>query len=112
MNHIALGGYQKALPETILYLQAEINYTHIHFVDGTVIKVAYTLKRLETRFIDFPKFFRCNRSFLVNMAYMHSFNSEKFEIQMINGLEISVSRRRRPKFIKLFKIKKQSKKMI
>jgi two-component system, LytTR family, response regulator len=104
MNPISIGGYQKAIPETIIYLQAEINYTHIHFVDGTVLKVAYTLKRLEIRFKDFPKFFRCNRSFLVNMAFMDTFNKETYEIHLKNDTIISVARRRRVQFNKIFKV--------
>jgi DNA-binding LytR/AlgR family response regulator len=58
MNPISIGGWKKAKPNDILFLQAAINYTNIHFVDGTLLKVAYTLKRLEKRFVDFPLFFR------------------------------------------------------
>jgi DNA-binding LytR/AlgR family response regulator len=105
MDPISIGGWQKAMPETILFLQSEINYTHIHFTNGDVLKVAYTLKRLEKRFKDYPNFYRCNRSYLVNMKYMESFDTEKAEVIMTNGHVISVARRRRLKFKKTFKLK-------
>jgi DNA-binding LytR/AlgR family response regulator len=112
MEPIAIGGFKKALPNTILFLQSEINYTHIHFVDGTVLKVAYTLRRLEKRFKDFPKFFRCSRSYLVNMDYLASFKQDTFEVILTNGKTISISRRKRLNFMKTFKIKKIKKSLI
>jgi DNA-binding LytR/AlgR family response regulator len=112
MDPISIGGWQKALPSSILYLQSEINYTHIHFVDGTVLKVAYTLRRLEKRFKDFPKFFRCSRSYLVNMDYMASYNQETFEVIMTNGKTISISRRKRLNFMQSFKIRRIKKSLI
>jgi DNA-binding LytR/AlgR family response regulator len=106
MEPISIGGWQKALPSSILYLQSEINYAHIYFVDGTTLKVAYTLRRLEKRFKDFPKFFRCSRSYLVNLDYMASFNQETFVVILTNGKTISISRRKRLNYMKTFKIKK------
>ncbi len=105
MDPISIGGWQKAMPETILFLQSEINYTHIHFTNGDVLKVAYTLKRLEKRFVDLPHFYRVNRSYLVNMKFMTAYDSEKAELTMQNGHQISVARRRRLKFRKTFKLK-------
>jgi two-component system, LytTR family, response regulator len=106
MNPIAIGGYQSAMPQDILFLQSEINYTHINFNDGKALKVAYTLKRLEKRFKDYPNFFRCNRSYLVNIDFMTAYDKETFEVILKNGYKISVSRRRKVAFIKMFKIKK------
>jgi DNA-binding LytR/AlgR family response regulator len=106
MELIAIGGGKKSLPENIWYLQSEINYTNIHFTDGSVLKVAYTLKKMEKRFKDFPNFHRCSRSYLLNMKYMVSFDKDKFEVLMPNKHAISVSPRHRMEFMRKFKFKK------
>jgi DNA-binding LytR/AlgR family response regulator len=108
MDLIRIGGWQKAMPQDILFLQSEINYTYIHFIEGKVLKVASTLKLLSLRFKVYPNFYRVNRSFLVNMNYMASFDKEKNEIIMTNNNLIPVARRRLAAFKKKFKIKRST----
>jgi DNA-binding LytR/AlgR family response regulator len=101
MKLIAIGGFKKALPSDILFLQAEINYTHIYFTNGEVLKVAYTLRLLAKRFAALPYFFRSSRSNLVNLQYMKGFEKLTSEIVMPLEHKIKISRRKLMNFKKI-----------
>jgi two-component system, LytTR family, response regulator len=96
MNHIRiLGNKPQDLPiERILYLEANINYTIIHTIDGKRFLSSRTLKVYEDRL---PQFIRANKKELLNRNYIQkSANSDI--IILSNGNEISISRRRKETF--------------
>lgn len=57
--------------EAVWLLRADDNYVEVLYRDGGVFKkyvLRATLKRLETQLKPYPEFFRCHRSYLVNLG--------------------------------------------
>jgi two-component system LytT family response regulator len=83
----------------ILMLKADINYTHILLEDGRTLLSSRTLGIFERRLFNYS-FFRPNRSVIINLNYMASFQKESFTISMENDELINISRRRTKQFLK------------
>jgi two-component system LytT family response regulator len=84
---------KKDLPQThITYLEADKNYTVVHYQDGTKDMHGYTLGVFEEK-LSTGNFRRIHRKYLVNNEYVkyRFFNS----VTMKSGVELPVSRRRR-----------------
>lgn len=92
-NTIALGGFRSVKPEEIMLLQADINYTIIHFKDGEKFIVATPLKSLQSRLESF-NFYRTHKSFMVNLECVKHFSELHKQVQMTDNKKIIVSRRR------------------
>ncbi len=84
---------------SILMLKADINYTHILMNDGSTVLSSRTLGVFERRLYS-PSFFRPNRSVIINLNYMASFQKESSTIRMENDELINLSRRRAKQFLK------------
>jgi two-component system, LytTR family, response regulator len=56
--------------EQILFLKADGAYTEIVFVDGTQITASKGLKHFEQSLSSLPDFFRCHKSYLVNIKHI------------------------------------------
>ena len=96
---INVGGRKKIQLSEIIMLQADVNYTYIHLIDGSKIMVSYTLKKLAERFIDFEYFIRPNKSVLMNIKYATSFDGMFLQISLPTGEVLqnaAISRRKRP----------------
>ena len=96
---IFIGGRKTINPEEVIRLQADINYTQVFFADGKKIIVATTLKEIENRFQGFPKFFRINKSIIINIDSIKRIDDEQIIFQ--NGEIITPSRRRRKAFFEI-----------
>ena len=57
------------LPQAIINMDADINYTVITMNTGQKIMVAMTLKKIEARFNEHKNFVRVNRSTILNTDY-------------------------------------------
>jgi two-component system, LytTR family, response regulator len=90
---IQICGRNRAFPNEIVWLEACVNYTIVHFRNGKKLLVAKTLKELESRFFE-HNFFRIHRSYLVNMRYIKDFNPDEYSIQLTNNQLFVVSRRK------------------
>jgi DNA-binding LytR/AlgR family response regulator len=75
-------------------LQANINYTKVHFFDQSPLLVSTTLNKLEGR-LDSTNFIRVNRKFLVNTAFVKNYRitRDKDYVELRDGSVISPSRR-------------------
>jgi DNA-binding LytR/AlgR family response regulator len=96
-NQIPIGSRRRFLPQEVILLTADVNYTKVFLLDGRRMTVSTTLKILENRFAACTDFFRTHKSFLINLNYvksLDSFNNETF-IEMQNGFRVSVSRRKK-----------------
>lgn len=93
-TEIAIGGRKKVLPNDVVLLVANHNYTTLYFENGDKVLVATTLKKLEKRFAEIKFFFRTHKSFLVNINYIESF-TEKDSLKMTNQQAVTVSRRKK-----------------
>ena len=87
------GGYQCCLPEEILYLKAESNYTEINYTDGSKKLLSKTLKVLED-ILPSHQFFRIHKSYLVNAAHITDIilSTHESAVKLVGGQSIPVSR--------------------
>ena len=97
---VNVGGRMKFCPSEIILLESDINYTRLHFADGSVILTSINLGKLEPRFISF-NFFRPNRSCIINLDFMANYEKETASIRMENNETIQLSRRRVKQFINI-----------
>lgn len=93
---IFIGGRQSINPEEVISLRADVNYTKVFLADGKKIIVATTLKEIESRFRNCPKFFRISKSQIINIDCINNIQNEK--ILLKNGEIIVASRRRKKAF--------------
>jgi DNA-binding LytR/AlgR family response regulator len=85
------------LIDEVILMQASINYTIIHLHNGQQITSSYTLKFHEKN-LQNNLFVRVNKTFLLNQQYISGY-SEANNVTIVhlkNGLQIPVSRRRKP----------------
>ena len=92
-NTILIGGFRSVKPEEIMLLQADVNYTVVHFKDGEKFIVATPLKSLQSRLEPF-NFYRTHKSFLVNLNCVKYFLEPHKLVQMTDNKRITVSRRK------------------
>lgn len=77
----------------IMYFEADLNYTKIHFESGKCTTESFTLKEVERALTTNQFFYRVNRSFIVNIRFVKT--AEGSQVQLKNRLLLSVSRRRK-----------------
>ncbi len=90
---VHLGGRLTKPVSQLLFLQSEVNYTHIHLKNGEHHIVATTLKELEKRLESFG-FWRCNKSNLVNLSAVKISRNDGV-VKIRNFEPIRISRRRK-----------------
>lgn len=95
-NKVALAtesGYQLVKTNSILYCQAESNYSTVVCLDGTKIVLAKTLKALE-ELLPQSIFQRIHRTYLVNLNHINKFSKvNDLYVELVNGEMIPVSTR-------------------
>ena len=92
-------GFEFVKVNSILYCEAESNYTKVVFLDGKKITLAKTLKLVEEIL---PKdiFKRIHRGYLVNINYVKRFNkTNDYFVELTNGESLPVSVRKKDDFI-------------
>ncbi len=98
------GGYRISKIEEIIYLEADRNYSAIHFTDDTKLLVSKTLKQFDDLLI--PKgFFRIHHSYLINLQHVKQFNSNGRlgYVEMKTGEKLEVARARKADLIAFFR---------
>lgn len=107
-NLIKVCGKKQFTTESILFLKANTNYTEIYLNDGSLFMSANTLGIYEDR-LKSHSFFRPNRSIIVNLDYLTRFEDCGFNgspsLIMHNEMNIPISRKRLPEFLKILNIK-------
>lgn len=91
---ISIGGRKKVSPAEVVYFEADVNYTYVHFENGEKLLVSTNLKKIEDRFAECKYFFRPNRSFFINLRYAE-FEESCSMIKMKDHALVLVSRRRK-----------------
>lgn len=76
----------------IIKLESDVNYTVFYLNDGKTQLMSYSLKNYQNHF-NHP-FIRVNKSCIINLSYLQCFSSKCKTIQMNDGSQIRVSRRR------------------
>ena len=85
----------------IIYCKADINYTEIYTSGNPKVLVTKTLGKVE-EILNYSFFFRCHKSYLVNLNHIDSYNKIDGWIKMKNGELIYLADRRIEEFINLF----------
>jgi DNA-binding LytR/AlgR family response regulator len=91
LNAVHVGSRTYFLPEAIVMIEADLNYSLIHLANGKKCTVSICLKRLEEKFANVHSFTRVHRSYIVNTVYLKSINQG--HIQLEHDLQCLVSRR-------------------
>ena len=91
-KHIHVGSRTHIQPETVVMIQADINYSLIYLLNGNKVIVSTCLKKLENRFAPIDSFARVHKSFIVNLDYLKSYEEGQFLLE--NDLKCVVSRRK------------------
>jgi two-component system LytT family response regulator len=85
----------------IICLQADAKYTYIYVNDKTKLLSTKNLGEYE-ELLDSPNFFRCHKSWIINVNHMQSFDKSMLQIELTNGIQAEVSTRKKEEFLKLF----------
>lgn len=86
--------------DNIIYFESDRNYSFIYLTNQKKILVSKNIGDFE-EFLDDTVFFRCHRSYLINMYHVQQYiKTDGGEIEMINGAKIPISRRKKDEFIK------------
>ena len=84
----------------IIHLEANSNYTFIHFSGKPKITASKTLKEFE-EILPESIFFRTHRSHLINLNYIKRYiKGDGGQIELQNGNYVDVSRRKKEEFLK------------
>lgn len=81
------------IPENVVLMEAEINYTNLHFKNGEQVLICQTLKSLEEKMKGLG-FLRIHRKTLLNTLYISHFDESNTSFILKNGWEVEVSRRK------------------
>lgn len=86
----------------IVWVEAESNYSILHFTDKRKMTVSKTLKQVEEA-LEGYSFFRPHKSFIINLSYITRYTrGEGGTILMTDGSEVEVSRNKKKEFLELF----------
>ena len=88
-------------PDNIVYLQGDINYTHIHLIQGNKITSSKTLKDFE-QLLSTKHFFRIHKANIINLSYVSKYlKGDGGEVVMIEGSSLEVSRQKKVELLAL-----------
>jgi two-component system LytT family response regulator len=93
--------------DNILYLEADINYTHVVFTDGKRLLLSKNLGFLLTLLPEVT-FLRLNKSHAINVTYVHLMKLGRHQrfVRLCTGQEFEISRRRATGIRKFYRQKK------
>jgi two-component system LytT family response regulator len=84
---------------SIIYLEAQNNYTKINLLDGTSIIASKTLKSFD-ELLPSELFFRIHKSYLINMNFVKRFYKiDDFLVELTTGEKLPLSYRKKNEFI-------------
>ncbi|MBC7864914.1 MAG: response regulator transcription factor [Bacteroidia bacterium] len=94
-------GYSFVESNEILYCEASVNYTLVYTGKNESILSTKNLKEFE-EVLNPAHFFRCHKSWLINLNYIKKFLRSDSQVQMSDDKLIDVSVRKKEEFLKLF----------
>lgn len=94
-----VNGFQFVPVNTIVFCQADDDYTYIYLIDGQKLTVSKNIKEFEDILANY-NFFRIHHSYLINRDYIKRYiKGEGGTILTEQGNELPVSRRRKVEFL-------------
>jgi two-component system LytT family response regulator len=95
-------------PSQILFLRADNTYTEIMLDSGSKIIVSRTLKNFEESLEHDSTFFRCHKSYMVNLSYVEEYSrSDGGFLIMKDKSEIPVTQDKIHEFLERVKVVKR-----
>ncbi|PCJ25402.1 MAG: DNA-binding response regulator [Flavobacteriales bacterium] len=95
-------GFRVSILKEIIYLKADRNYTHIHFLEEKSELASKSLKEFDDMLSN-KGFFRPHQSYLINMNYVVGFTKgANSTIKLHNNIEIELARSKKSEFLELF----------
>lgn len=91
-------GYNIVKLNTIVYCEAEHNYSSIYTADDKMFTISNTLKYLEDM-LPADVFFRAHKSYLVNLNYVKSYDRKRGVLVLDNNKALEVAYRRAEELI-------------
>ena len=90
-------------PDEILRLEANSNYTFLHFVNGSKLLASKTLKEFED-LLPQKQFFRVHHSTIINLNYVRKYlKADGGSIEMTDGTLVDISRRKKDDFLEIIR---------
>jgi two-component system, LytTR family, response regulator len=86
--------------EDIICFEGDVRYTTLHIANGD--KVVSSKNIGEYELILDSNFFRCHKSWIVNLKYAKKILKNEGQLELTNGMIIDVSTRKKDAFLKLF----------
>ena len=87
----------------IIYLEAESNYTTLHFVNHPKLIASRTMRDFE-ELLPSDMFFRTHNSYIINLNFIKRYlKGDGGQIEMQNGHFVDVARRKKEEFIKMIR---------
>ncbi|MGB3078281.1 MAG: LytTR family DNA-binding domain-containing protein [Saprospiraceae bacterium] len=87
----------------IVYLEAESNYTTLHFVNHPKLIASRTMRDFE-ELLPSDMFFRTHNSYIINLNFIKRYlKGDGGQIEMQNGHFVDVARRKKEEFIKMIR---------
>lgn len=92
---VPTGNITKLLePKQILFLKADSSYTEIHLTDNSTIIVSRTLKNFEDAFDESSSFFRCHKSYIINLRYITAYVKSDSHVVLNEKINIPITSER------------------
>lgn len=92
-------GLELVSVDSIMYMEAEGNYTHLYFTDQKPLLASKTLKEFED-LLDGTGFFRIHNASLVNLVFVKKYiKGEGGQVQLVNNTVLDVARRRKEELL-------------
>ncbi|MFK7949190.1 MAG: LytR/AlgR family response regulator transcription factor [Saprospiraceae bacterium] len=89
--------------DNIVHLEAEGAYTNIYLADNQKLFVSKRLKYFEDLLQNRKAFYRCHRSFLININFVNKLNRNEGHLTLDNQKSIPLSRDKKSEFEQLLK---------
>lgn len=87
--------------ENLLILEAEGAYTRLHLLNQPALLISKMIKDFEAVLENHPDFFRCHRSYLINMKHVIKYNrTDGGSIVMRNDKEVLLARDKKEAFLR------------
>ncbi|GAP68076.1 two component transcriptional regulator, LytTR family [Bacteroidales bacterium 6E] len=100
-------GFEMVKVDSIVYCEADQNYTNVYTNDGERLVVSRALLKVEEMLLSYP-FFRIHKSHLINLKYVKSFSRQDgARVTLDNGVTLSVAFRRVEAFVQILTRRKK-----
>jgi len=95
------GNFQITLAK-VLKMEAEGSYARVHLLSGKQHFISKNLRLLLSEMND-ERFFRVNRSLVVNLHYITSLDESQHIITLADGTKVELAQRRKSHFLKVYR---------